>query len=301
MVELPDPGDPGPGQVRLRMAHAPVNPADLLSIKGNYAFALDAALPFGAEGVGIVEAVGAGVSDTRTGQLALPLLRGNWCRVRVMDRQAIMPVPAGIDPVRAARLRINPATASLLLDASGCRSGDIVAQNAAGSSVARWVRYFAAQRGIAVIDIVRRPDPDVPGAIIDGPELAGDILRATDGRRVSAALDCVAGSATDRLARAVAPKGRVLIFGHLSGEPVSISSQLLTGGSLSVTGFSLRPAESELDPGAMDRMFETIFAAELGNGPDLTRETRVPLSQAGRAITLARDGGAGRILLDLAQ
>ncbi|GGC03306.1 trans-2-enoyl-CoA reductase [Novosphingobium endophyticum] len=299
LVEMPRPAPLSDRDVLVRMLYAPINPADLLAIDGRYAFDLGSAVPLGAEGVGRVEEVGAAVSDLRPGDRVLPLTRGNWASYRVLDREQLIAVPAGIPDEQAAMLRINPPTARLLLDNAGAGDGAAIVQNAAGSTVAAWVRALAARRAIHVVDVVRNADAALPHAVVDGPALAASVSDAAAGRAVRAALDCVAGEATGRLAECVSAGGRIVVFGHLSGQPVAVRSQLLTGGGLSISGFSLRPAETALGADGVNRMFAELFDLFLEAPPSLATRALMPLREADRAVVAAREGGKGRILLDL--
>lgn len=281
------------------MLRAPINPADLQALHGRYAFSLGTHETVGAEGLGVVEAVGPEVERVAVGDCVLPLSRGNWCRHRLVAEADLVVVPKGVAPEQAAMLRINPLTALLLLDAAGARPGDTILQNAAGSAVASWVRFLAARRGIAVIDVVRRPAPDLPLAIVDGPDLESRVVATNFGKPIQFALDCVAGEATGRLAACLAPGGRLVVFGHLSGSPISIRSQVMTGRGLSIVGFSLRPAEAALGPSAVMRAFDEIFAL-LGSGaPQIPVRNTYPLAQIRTALAAAEEGGSGRVMLDL--
>lgn len=302
LVQMPPPAMPQEQDVLLRMIHAPINPADLLAIDGRYAFALPPNEPLGAEGSAVVEAVGADVVDLRPGDHVLPLGRGNWCIHRLVPRRDLIALPPDVDPVQAAMWRINPPTARLLLRDAGVGPGDAIVQNGAGSAVARWVRALAARLDVRVIDVVRRPNPALPDALIDGEHLAARVLAAAAGRPIRAALDCVAGTASGRLAQCLSPGGRLIVFGHLSGEPLTVRSQLLTGGGLAIAGFSLRPAERALGEEGVRTMFAELF--DLSKADPIAQPVRaiIPLSCAEDAITLARegdDGGRGRVLFDL--
>lgn len=299
LVEMPMPPAPRGDEVLLRMIHAPVNPADLLAIDGRYSFDLPQDKPLGAEGAGVVAAVGDAVTDLQPGDLVMPLGRGNWCRHRLLPRDDVIVLPAGLDPVQAAMLRINPPTAHLLLRDAGLRPGDALVQNGAGSVVARWVRAFAARMDVTVIDVLRRPDSALPHALVDGDDLAERARAAADGRPIRAAFDCVAGAATGRLARCLAHGGRLLLFGHLSGEPIQVRSQMLTGGGLSIMGFSLRPAEAALGGEGVRAMFARLAAYHAAVPPSLPVSAIVPLTRAPEAIARARAGGEGRVLFDL--
>lgn len=301
LAEAPAPSVPRNDEVLVRMAYAPVNPADLLAIEGGYSFDLPHDQPLGAEGAGLVEAVGEAVADLRPGDLVMVLGRGNWCAMRLLPRRHLIALPAGFDPVQAAMLRINPPTAHLLLRHAGVLPGDAIIQNGAGSLVAHWVRTFAARMDVKVVDVVGRPHPATPDALLDGDGLAERALAASGGRPVRAALDCVAGAATDRLASCLAPGGRLLLFGHLSGEPIQVRSQLLTGGGLSILGFSLRPAEEAMGVEGVHAMFAELAALHAADPPSLPVRAIVPLSRAEEGIALARTGGGGRVLFDLTQ
>src|SRR5579864_4709387 len=81
-VEAPDVGAPGAGEIVFDVLAFPINPADISMIRGNYR--LHPALPAtpGAECVGRVAAVGAGVASVRPGDLVIDLQRENWAQRR---------------------------------------------------------------------------------------------------------------------------------------------------------------------------------------------------------------------------
>jgi NADPH:quinone reductase-like Zn-dependent oxidoreductase len=114
-VDLPCPAGLGPKSLRLRMLRSPINPADLLAVDGRYAFPIAWDTPVGAEGVGIVEETGRAVETVKTGDIVLPMTRGNWCRFRIVEESDVIVVPAGFDLDQAAMMHVNPLTARLLI------------------------------------------------------------------------------------------------------------------------------------------------------------------------------------------
>src|SRR3954451_4452622 len=60
VVELPDP-EPGPGEVRVRMIASPINPSDLLVVRGRYGVLPTLPATPGFEGVGVVDKAGPGL------------------------------------------------------------------------------------------------------------------------------------------------------------------------------------------------------------------------------------------------
>jgi len=143
-VEAPDVGMPGAGEIVLDVLAFPINPADLSFCRGNYRLHPPLPATPGAECVGRVTAVGAGVIDLKPGDLVINLERENWAQRRRVRAQDAIPIPAGLDLRQAAMLRINPATAQLLLeDHVALNPGDWVIQNVANSAVGRHLIVLA--------------------------------------------------------------------------------------------------------------------------------------------------------------
>jgi len=287
----------GPSELRVRMLRATINPADRLMIEGRYPFSDPQAL--GAEGVGEVTAIGSDVADLSPGDRVLPLPRGNWTMTRTLDRTAVVKIAATLPLHAAAALRINPATAARLLLRGDLARGDWLIQNAARSTVATWVRRLAEDRGLRVIDVVRHSNVHTPSEhlLVEDGSLSRNVAKTTGGQAVRLALDCVAGRSTGRLASVLADRGRLIVFGHLSGQPCSVPSTLLTRRGLTVDGFSLRPDESSDRPDQMQAFYDAlgVFAAEgLSPEPDAI----YPLTGIADALAASRAGS--RVQIDLA-
>ena len=123
--EVPDPGAPAAGDVVFDVLAFPINPADLSMCRGTYRLRPPLPAGIGAECVGRVTAVGGGVAHVKPGDLVINLQRENWAQRRRVAGDDVIPVPAGVDLLQAAMLRINPPTALLLLtDVVELRPGD---------------------------------------------------------------------------------------------------------------------------------------------------------------------------------
>lgn len=293
MVALPHRLEPD--QVRLRMLFAPVNPADLLAISGSYAFAFAQDAVLGAAGVGEVIAVGGSVDRLAPGDLALPLDRGNWCTGRIVHQARVRKVPADVGRLRAALMRINPPTAWLLLNMAQVGSGDLLILNGARSSVGEWVRHLAARREVTIANLARAPIEANQAAAGWWDEAQNvDLLRPA-----TAALDCVAGSATGKLASLLGEGGRLIVYGHLSGDPCTVRSNLLTGRGLTISGFSLRRAET-LHPGVdAATMWAELWAASAVVQPERRVRTTLPLSAVADSDGFLQEAARGRLVLEL--
>ena len=115
-VEAADVGMPGAGEIVFDVLAFPINPADLSMCRGNYRLHPQLPATPGAECVGRITAVGTGVTGLRPGDLVINMQRENWTQRRRIAAADAIPIPAGLDIAQAAMLRINPATAQLLLE-----------------------------------------------------------------------------------------------------------------------------------------------------------------------------------------
>src|SRR5438094_4601678 len=158
-AEVPDVGAPAAGEVVFDVLAFPINPADVSFCRGNYRLHPPLPATPGAECVGRVVAVGPGVTSPRQGDLVINLQRENWVQRRRIAAADAIPLPAGLDLAQAAMLRINPATAQLLLeDHVALAPGDWVIQNVANSAVGRHLIVIAKSKGIRTVNVVRRDD-----------------------------------------------------------------------------------------------------------------------------------------------
>jgi NADPH:quinone reductase-like Zn-dependent oxidoreductase len=245
-VEAPDVGAPGPGEIVFDVLAFPINPADISFCRGNYR--LHPALPAtpGAECVGRVAAVGAGVGDIRPGDLVVNMQRENWVQRRRVAAADAIPLPAGLDLEQAAMLRINPATALLLLeDHVALKPGEWVIQDVANSAVGRHLIVLAKAKGVRTLNVVRRDDVTAElkalGADIvltDGPDLPQRAQQASGGAPIRLGIDAVSGEAAKRIADSVADGGVVVSYGSMSGADLVISRAAL-GRGINLKAFML--------------------------------------------------------------
>lgn len=293
----PLPGMPTAGQVLVRMLRAPINPADLLVLDGRYPVPLPAGSVLGAEGVGVVVAAGPDCSRLAPNDHVLPLSRGNWCGLRVLSEAECVRIDAAVPLVVAAGLRVNPATAWRLLQPGAQAEGAWLIQNAATSSLAAWVRHFATERGLQVINLARRIPPGAAGHwVAAGEGAAAAIAALLQGEPLRLGLDCVAGGATGFMAQCLSDDARLVVFGHLSGEPCSVPSQLMTGKGLTMQGFSLRRAEARDTVGQVQALYDQIGRLVTSAPHDRPVEV-MPLVAIDEAVALARQGR--RVQIDL--
>jgi NADPH:quinone reductase-like Zn-dependent oxidoreductase len=245
-VEVEDVGAPGAGEVVFDVLFFPINPADVSFCRGTYRLKPPLPATPGAECAGRVTAVGAGVTGVKPGDLVINLQRENWAQKRRVKADDVIPVIPGTDLQQAAMLRINPATALLLLRLGDLKPGHWVVQNVANSAVGRLVITLARAQGFRTVNVVRRDslfaELQKLGAhvcLVDGDDLAERVKAATAGGAVRLGLDAVSGRATHRIAECVGDDGTVCNYGSMSGEDPVMSRPALSGRGVKLVGFTL--------------------------------------------------------------
>ena len=114
-LETVEVGEPGPGQARVRHTYVAVNFIDIYFRTGRYPLALPEGVGsgLGSDAVGVVEAVGDGVTDIKPGDRVGYLLgpQGAYADVRVMPAEVLIPLPDGVSDRTASTLMMKGMTA----------------------------------------------------------------------------------------------------------------------------------------------------------------------------------------------
>ena len=311
LVEQPDPGEPGPGEAIVDAELFPINPADVLNLEGGYG-AVPPQLPMtpGAEGVGRIARVGAGVSHVKVGDRVLLPGPGTW-RARVKaPAKALFALPMHVDPRQLAMLRVNPPTAYLMLhDFVAPRPGQWVIQNAANSGVGHCLIRLAREAGMKSVNVVRRPELIAPlrafgadAVLVDGPDLDQCVRDAIGGGLLPLAIDAVGGGGTQRLARCVDDGGTVVNYGVLSGEACAVDGRETVFRDVSLRGFWLRRWFMQTPPERIAALYREL-AAKLADGTlAVDVEAVYPIRRIKEAVAhAARGGRAGKILVSFTE
>jgi NADPH:quinone reductase-like Zn-dependent oxidoreductase len=312
LVEMADPGTPGPGEALIAVERVAINPGDLLRLEGRYGNNV-ASLPgyAGAEGVGKVIAVGGGVTRVQPGDRVLLhqyfVKIGTWREKILAHAEVLIPMPEA-DLSQLAMLSVNPATALLMLtDFVALKPGDWAVQNAANSAVGHWLIKLAANRGIKLINVVRRADA-VPGleasgataVVVDGHDLPARIAEITNGSLPRLAIDAIGGEATQRLAASVAEGGTVVNYGLLSGEPCRVAAHDTVFRDVSLRGFWLQRWWIAHPQPRIDALYAELARLVVIGALSVPVEAVYPVARLKEALThAARPGRTGKILMSV--
>jgi NADPH:quinone reductase-like Zn-dependent oxidoreductase len=243
--------EPAAGEVRVHMLAAPVNPSDLLMIRGQYARLPNLPATPGFEGVGVVEAAGPGVAGRfLLGKrvAALNSRTGSWAEFAIVPARQAIPLSRQLPLEQAAMFFVNPATAYILTQkVLAVPSGEWLLQTASGSALGRMIIRLGKRFGFRTINVVRRAEQvaelNETGAdvvIADaGTSLRDQVRAATGGRGVRYAIDAVGGTTGAAVVACLAPGGRLILYGTLSGDPLPLAPRDLIASSASIEGFWL--------------------------------------------------------------
>jgi NADPH:quinone reductase-like Zn-dependent oxidoreductase len=148
IVDLPDP-HPGPGQVRIAVRAAGVNASDWKKRQG----LMDEELPqtLGYEAAGVVDQLGAGVTDVAVGDRVFGLSADGAAQAELAVLTYYAPIPPSLDFAGAAALPAAIETATRALDQLGVGHGGTLLVNGASGSVGAAAVQLAVARGARVI------------------------------------------------------------------------------------------------------------------------------------------------------
>jgi NADPH:quinone reductase-like Zn-dependent oxidoreductase len=158
-VELPDP-EAGPGEVRIRVHAATVNPTDTGLRSGARAAQLkDIPPPYvpGMDAAGVLDQIGEGVQTVlQPGQHVMAIVvptgsHGAYSELIVVPVESVAPVPAGSSDAEASTLPMNGLTARMALDALDLQPGQTLAVTGAAGAVGGYAIQLAKAEGLRVV------------------------------------------------------------------------------------------------------------------------------------------------------
>jgi mitochondrial enoyl-[acyl-carrier protein] reductase / trans-2-enoyl-CoA reductase len=300
---------PAGHEVTVRMLYAPINPADLNYIEGVYG--KTPALPAlpGIEGCGRVEAIGPRVESLAVGDLVIPLRAiGLWAHHYSGLEQDFAKLPAGMDPLQACMLRVNPATAwQLLHDFRELEAGAFVAQNAANSGVGRALIQIAKHLGLKTINFVRRPELieelkalGADHVFLDDENGLAQAHEALGKTPLTLALNAVGGDSALRLMQLLSPVGAHITYGAMSRRSLKVPNSFLIFKDLEIRGYWLSHRMEKASHGEIHDVLKPLADMMTKGTLKLPIAQIFPLDQFREAILAAQAGGrSGKIVLDL--
>jgi NADPH2:quinone reductase len=295
-LDLPDP-EPGEGEVLVEIARSGINFADTHATRNDYLAEQHLPLIPGGEMSGRT-------ADGR--RVAAILSAGGYAEKVAVPEASLVPVPDAVDDDRAAALLLQGLTAmALVRRCARIESGETLLVEAAAGGTGSLAVQLGKSAGAKVIGLASSEEKRAlverlgADATVDSrsEDLKEAILAANGGERVDAVLHMSGGDAFDAELAALAPLGRMVVFGIASREQREISTAALLRGSKAVIGFwlaHLLRRREELGP-MIGELFGAVATGEL----EVNVGEVYPMSEAARAHEdLIGRRTSGKLLLD---
>lgn len=298
---------PGAGEVRIKTLLAPIHNHDLWTIRGSYGYKPELPAIGGSEAVGIVDALGEGVTGAQVGQrVAVAGVHNTWAEYFLAPAKLLVPMPQAIADEAAAQIIAMPLSALMLLEFLNVEAGQWIVQNAANGAVGKTLAMLAKARGVQVLSLVRRDagvqelaalgiDNVLSTTQPDWQERARAILGSTGAR---AAVDSIGGSASAALLDLLGEDGTLVSFGTMAGEPMQISSGSLIFKQATVKGFWGSKASQALTADGKRRLIGELLQRVMAGELKLPAEAIFDLKDAAQAAAASlQPGRKGKVLL----
>jgi len=295
-------GDPGPGQARVRHSYIALNFIDIYFRTGRYPLALPNGL--GSDAVGVVEAVGPGVTGIQPGDRVGYLMgpQGAYAQVRVMPADVLIPLPEGVSDRTASTLMMKGMTAQYLFrQVYPLQGGETILYHAAAGGVGLIACQWARAMGVTMIGTVST-DEKAELAKANGcahtivtsrEDIVQRVKEITDGKGVPVVYDSVGKDTLAASLDCLQPRGSLVSNGTSSGPVVIDSQQLASKGSLWVTRPAMvhyiQPRAHMLDMAR--ELFDHVLAGRIVSEPKQVFQL-ADAAEAHRALEARKTSGS---------
>jgi putative PIG3 family NAD(P)H quinone oxidoreductase len=266
--------EPGAEQVRVRVLVAGLNRADIMQRRGRYPAppGVPADIP-GLEIMGVVDAVGAGVTAWQAGQRVFGLVAGGGCAQYVVTHERLLAaVPENLSDVDAGAVPEVFMTAhDALFTQAELVMGERVLIHAAGSGVGTAAIQLVKAIGGTTYGTARSPEKlerarklglDI---VLPLPDFVPALREATEGQGVHVVIDFVGGPYLAQNLLALSVQGRLVQVGAMGGGKAEIDLSLVMGKRLKIAGTVLRARPLE-EKALVTRRFAHQVVPLLGRG-----------------------------------
>jgi NADPH:quinone reductase len=301
---------PGNGEVCVRLYAAGVNPSDIYTLTGTYAFSIPQ-LPYtpGLDGAGIVESIGDGVTNVRVGDrvfiasLMQSKSTGTFAQKMVCDANSVHLLPENVSFEQGAALGVPALTAYRALFHRAClKPGQTVFIHGASGGVGLQVVQMAKSYGAKVIGTASKPEGkkmvQQAGAdvVIDHVTEATieDVLAINDGNGPDVIIEFLANINLETDLKLIAPFGKIVIVGNRGSIEINPRLAMQKECDILATALWNAPKDEYMQgiQGVITMLTSGALRPIIG--------TTLPLQQASQGFEqLAKGIGNGKLVLTI--
>jgi zinc-binding alcohol dehydrogenase/oxidoreductase len=259
--DAPDP-EPGPGEVLLRLRAASLNHLDVWLRRGLPSVPKPRIL--GADGAGVVEALGPGADGVREGQRVVlnpglddgalivgEHMDGTHAELIAVPAEYVHPIPDGLSFEEAAAFPLVFATAyRMLATRAALREGEWVLVWGIGAGVSTAALAIAKALGARVVATSTRPEKlgrarelGADAAIPTDADVVEEVRRLTDGRGADVVVEHVGEATWKSSLQAVRKGGRITVCGATSGANPAANLHRIFWKQLTILGSTMGTRE----------------------------------------------------------
>jgi NADPH2:quinone reductase len=268
--DAPDPRV-GPEDVLIKVEAAGVNYADVMRRSGKYHFKTEFPSLLGTEAAGTVVKTGADVKNFKEGDRVFCRTTAAGCQAELVSAPVseVVRMPASISFAEAAAIPVIFLTAyHMLKTLAPLRAGETVLVHAAASGVGTAAVQLAKVWGAKVIatasareklDLVRQLGADHCINYVE-KDFVAEVLRLTDQVGVDRVLECVGGDVLLNSFTALAPGGRLMIYGRASGSLPPLPPEQIFAKNLQIYGLNIggQPWTQKVHRAALDEILQLM-------------------------------------------
>jgi NADPH2:quinone reductase len=284
---------PGPGQVLVKVAAAGVNRPDVAQRMGAYPPPPGHSPLPGLEIAGTVAEAGAGVSRWKAGDRVCALVNGGgYAEYCIAEETAALPIPGGLDMVRAAAVPETFFTVwNNVFERGGLKAGEWLLVHGGSSGIGTTAIQLGKAFGARVI--ATAGSADKCKACLDlgadrainykSEDFVAATKEATGGKGADVILDMVGGEYVEKNIIAAAEDGRVVQIATLGGADVKINIARLMMKRITLTGSTLRPRTREVKAGFARALESKVWPLIAAGKVQVVMDSTFPLAQAAEA------------------
>ncbi len=297
--------EPAPGEVRVRLLAATINPSDYGMIGGSYGRLRELPAVAGREGVGVIESLGRGVSSVGVGARVRFPEEGTWQETACIPVADLLMVPGDVPVDQAAFSFINPPTAYCLLKKIvDLAPGSWVVQNAGNSAVGLSVIQMAKAMGLKTISQVRREELIEPlkalGAdhvVVEGSAWPKQVKELTGGEPIRLALNSIGGASASDQIKVLGEGGTQVTFGGMVGDPVRFPTRFLIFNDVRLVGFWWDKWSQKAGKAGLNEVMSAVYNMMRDGTLRLPVEATYSFAQYKEAFTHDKQPRLGKVLL----